>query len=82
MNVPGDSHVLREIAERTARMEGALLGDEGFITRTSIRLNDHTNRIRRLEYFRTGAVVVVAALLWLITHNMLDVAKVGKVIGQ
>ena len=73
-----DSELIRETAERTARIEsrlfGASQGDEGFIASATARLNDHTKRLKSLEHWRWfleggGAVIMfeVSLLLTLVS---------------
>lgn len=66
-----DSQLIRETAEKTSaiytRLFGAAEGDEGFIKSTTHRLNDHTNRLKKLEHWRWFMAGAGAVLLFELT---------------
>jgi ABC-type Fe3+-hydroxamate transport system substrate-binding protein len=80
-----DSELLKEIHERTIRMDAALFGasngDEGFVKRTNARLNDHSKRVGQLEKWRYYIAGGIAVIVFLIGQHLIRgeqlVAKPG-----
>jgi hypothetical protein len=63
---PNEAQLLRQINDRTIRLETTLVGDDGFVERTTARLNSHTQRLSRLEnwrWFLAGMGTLLALLI-------------------
>lgn len=72
-----DSEILRQINERSSRMEARLFGatenDEGFVQVTTSKLVDYGKRIGSLELWRSLLIGGGAVLTYLVAQHLLSI---------
>lgn len=66
---PDDGAVLREISASVGRIEGQL---SQHIPAVTERLNDHTRRIRHVEYYAWALIGAMTLVGWLLGQHLLS----------